>query len=236
MTDYRTALALTGLALGALSAPAMAQDGGDLMSLDGSALRDAIDMRYQAAIAASNDSAIVNADDPRYLWAIDAKAQCGIALGYLKSGTKDPVSIGKCDDAYQRMMMVPRPRVVQTPTPTPTPQPECERPVIGAIFFDFDSAVPPASARDTLSFVRGNYQQCGWNAFVVTGHTDRSGSDAYNDGLSQRRAQAIADEMGAMGVPASMIETRARGESEPRVPTPDGVRNPQNRRVEIEVR
>ncbi|WP_234026952.1 OmpA family protein [Erythrobacter sp. HKB08] len=234
MTDYRTALALTGLALGALSAPAMAQDGGDLMSLDGSALRDAIDMRYQAAITTSNDSAIVNADDPRYLWAIDAKAQCGIALGYLKSGTKDPVSIGKCDDAYQRMMMVPRQRIIEKPEPTP--QPECERPVIGAIFFDFDSAVPPASARDTLSFVRGNYQQCGWNAFVVTGHTDRSGSDAYNDGLSQRRAQAIADEMGAMGVPASMIETRARGESEPRVPTPDGVRNPQNRRVEIEVR
>ena len=74
---------------------AMAQDtGADLMSLDKGALRGAIQSRYDEALALTQDPAIVSGDNDRFTWASQAKAQCGIALGFLKSGTRDPVSIG----------------------------------------------------------------------------------------------------------------------------------------------
>ena len=70
----------------------------------------------------------------------------------------------------------------------------------------------------------------------MTGHADRSGSDAYNMGLSQRRAAAVASALESNGVSASVLEVSGRGEAEPKVPTPDGEQNPTNRRVEITVK
>ena len=67
----------------------------------------------------------------------------------------------------------------------------------------------------------------------VTGHTDRAGSDAYNMALSLRRANAVKDQLVREGIPAAGITVVGRGESQPLVPTADGVREPQNRRVEI---
>jgi outer membrane protein OmpA-like peptidoglycan-associated protein len=67
----------------------------------------------------------------------------------------------------------------------------------------------------------------------VTGHADRSGSDAYNMALSLRRANAVKDQLVREGIAANQIVVVGRGESQPLVPTADGVREPQNRRVEI---
>ena len=67
----------------------------------------------------------------------------------------------------------------------------------------------------------------------VTGNTDASGSDAYNMRLSERRAQTVAAELERRGIPASEISIIAKGERNLLVPTADGVREPQNRRVEI---
>jgi outer membrane protein OmpA-like peptidoglycan-associated protein len=67
----------------------------------------------------------------------------------------------------------------------------------------------------------------------VTGHADKSGPDAYNMALSLRRANNVKDELVRDGVPAASIVVVGRGESQPLVPTADGVREPQNRRVEI---
>ena len=67
----------------------------------------------------------------------------------------------------------------------------------------------------------------------VTGHTDRSGSDKYNQALSVRRAEAVRRELVADGVADGLIVTRGVGEADPLIPTADGVREPQNRRVEI---
>jgi outer membrane protein OmpA-like peptidoglycan-associated protein len=68
---------------------------------------------------------------------------------------------------------------------------------------------------------------------MLAGHADRSGSAQYNVGLSQRRADAVRSYMTARGVPDTRISTEAFGETMPRVPTADGVRELQNRRVEI---
>ena len=68
---------------------------------------------------------------------------------------------------------------------------------------------------------------------TVTGYTDTSGSPAYNQKLSERRANAVATILAQMGVPPSAMTVSGRGQNDLRVPTPDGVREPQNRRVEI---
>jgi outer membrane protein OmpA-like peptidoglycan-associated protein len=67
----------------------------------------------------------------------------------------------------------------------------------------------------------------------ITGYTDRSGSPGYNQRLSERRAAAVADALSRLGVPRNDMIVGGRGENENRVPTADGVREPQNRRVEI---
>ena len=226
--------ALAGMAVGLVPTAASAQD--DLMSLDGSELRDAVQMRYDAALALTNDPAILNANDPRYVWASEAKAQCGIALGFLKSGTKDEVSLSKCDMAYGMMNRPPQARVsAPAPQASAPPAEICEADVPGLIFFEFDSATPQQDAVETVEYVVENAPVCNWTSFTVVGHTDRSGSNMYNQGLSERRAEAIESLMVGRGISDASIATRAEGEENPRVPTADGVRELQNRRVEIQV-
>jgi outer membrane protein OmpA-like peptidoglycan-associated protein len=67
----------------------------------------------------------------------------------------------------------------------------------------------------------------------VTGYTDTSGSPDYNQQLSVRRANAVAAVLVQDGVPQNDLVVTGRGENDLRVPTPPGVREPQNRRVEI---
>ena len=227
--DYRVGtigLALTA-AFWSVQAAAQTADSSDLMSLDKGSLRDEIGKRYDAALTLTRDATIISGDNPRYLWASQAKAQCGIALGFLKSGTKDPVSVGKCDDAYNRMQL-------QTPPPPPPPQPAstCSRaPFI--VFFDWNSAEVTAEAGTTLDATVSMLRDCGFPAVELDGYTDRSGSDAYNQRLSQQRAVTIRVYLATHGVPDASITTQAFGETNPRVPTEDGVRELQNRRVEI---
>ncbi|MFC4296097.1 OmpA family protein [Novosphingobium tardum] len=231
------AVAAAGVAWPALAAaqdtaPVAPSD--PLMEMSVSQLKGEIRTRYDAALAMTRDTAVIAANDTRYIWASEAKAQCGIALGFLKSGTKDAVSIGRCADAALRMQrQAPAMPMAQTSSVTPE---ICRQPIAGTVFFDFDSATPPADANQTIAFVAQNMQPCGWTGLTVTGHTDRSGSDAYNEGLSVRRANAIAGLLTGAGVPGSALTVSGRGESEPRVPTPDGERNPTNRRVEITVK
>lgn len=68
---------------------------------------------------------------------------------------------------------------------------------------------------------------------LVIGHADRSGSADFNMALSSRRAEVVKRALVEAGVPASRVNTVAQGESDPLIATPDGVREPQNRRVVI---
>ena len=70
----------------------------------------------------------------------------------------------------------------------------------------------------------------------VIGHTDSVGADAENDSLSLQRAEKLRSEMLGLGIPPARIRAAGRGEREPLVPTADGVDEPRNRRVEINVR
>jgi len=71
---------------------------------------------------------------------------------------------------------------------------------------------------------------------VVIGHTDTIGARRYNDHLSLARAERVREMLIEHGIPPERIQARGRGERELLVPTPDQVREPRNRRVEINVR
>jgi OOP family OmpA-OmpF porin len=71
---------------------------------------------------------------------------------------------------------------------------------------------------------------------TVAGHTDAVGTDQYNDTLSLRRAERVRTLLIGRGIAPDSISAVGRGKREPRVPTPDGVAEPRNRRVEITVR
>lgn len=101
------------------------------------------------------------------------------------------------------------------------------------VFFDWDSARLTDGARSVVATAARNVGQLGQVTVVTTGHADRSGPDAYNLNLSRQRAEAVKAELVRLGVSAGGISVAARGEAEPLVQTDDGVREPQNRRVQI---
>ena len=68
---------------------------------------------------------------------------------------------------------------------------------------------------------------------AVAGHTDTSGTSAYNQRLSQRRADVVANALAARGIEPSIITEEAKGETELAKATRDGVREPLNRRSEV---
>jgi outer membrane protein OmpA-like peptidoglycan-associated protein len=71
---------------------------------------------------------------------------------------------------------------------------------------------------------------------LVVGHTDAVGNDAFNDALGLQRAETVRAALVRLGVPASDVRAISRGKRELAVPTPDGVAEPRNRRVQILVR
>ena len=114
------------------------------------------------------------------------------------------------------------------------PPPEVARTYL--VFFDFNRADLTARAREIIGEAAQNSRRVGATRIEVAGHADRSGTPQYNQRLSQRRAEAVASELVARGVNRSDIGVTAFGESRPLVQTADGVREPQNRRVEIVLR
>ncbi len=101
------------------------------------------------------------------------------------------------------------------------------------MFFDFNQSVLTPEAGRIIQQASTTAKQGGVTRITATGHTDTSGTPQYNQRLSERRAAAVQAELVRQGIPANQIVTIGRGESELRVRTADGVREPQNRRVEI---
>ena len=129
----------------------------------------------------------------------------------------------------------PTPAPAWTPTPEPTPVPEVVQCTPGPyiVFFDWDKSDITPEASSILDNAISNYQNCGNAQVMLAGHADKSGSASYNVGLSQRRADSVKAYLTSRGIPGGVIGTEAFGESRPRVETADGVRELQNRRVEV---
>jgi outer membrane protein OmpA-like peptidoglycan-associated protein len=123
------------------------------------------------------------------------------------------------------------PAAAPVAAPPPPPPPRTAKSFI--VFFDFDRSNITAQAQATINDAVAAAKAGNSTRITLTGHTDRSGSEQYNQALSVRRGEAVKAAMIRGGIPANAIVVIGRGESQPLVPTADGVREPQNRRVEI---
>lgn len=100
------------------------------------------------------------------------------------------------------------------------------------IFFDWNRADLTARARQIIGEA-AEAARAQPTRLEVAGHADRTGTPQYNLALSRRRAETVAEELVKRGIARQDISITALGETQPLVPTADGVREPQNRRVEI---
>jgi OmpA-OmpF porin, OOP family len=120
----------------------------------------------------------------------------------------------------------------EPPPPAAAPPPPPAPPTF-MVFFDWDRSNLSSQALNTIQQAATAFKTRGAARVTATGHTDTSGPEAYNMALSLRRANAVKDALVRNGVPAQAITVIGMGEKGLLVQTGDGVREPQNRRVEI---
>ena len=133
----------------------------------------------------------------------------------------------------------PPPPAPETPPPPPPPAPEpvAQPPVCSPgpfiVFFEWNKSDITPEAASILDNAVSQYQSCGNAQVMVAGYTDTSGTAKYNQGLSQRRADSVKAYLTSHAIPDASVTTNAFGETNLRVQTADGVREVQNRRVEV---
>ncbi len=127
--------------------------------------------------------------------------------------------------AFNTAAPPPPPAPIVAPAPTPARS--------YLVFFDWDKYNLTDRARQIIREAAENSTRVQYTHIQVNGFTDTSGTPKYNMGLSIRRANAVAAELVRDGVPKSAIGITGFGQTHLLVPTADGVREPQNRRVEI---
>lgn len=102
-----------------------------------------------------------------------------------------------------------------------------------ALHFEFDSATLSAQSRELLSRIAGILLASGGYGLAVHGHTDDVGTTAYNQGLSERRAQTVKQYLASAGIEQGIIATKGYGKSSPLANGQDEAARARNRRVEI---
>ena len=164
-------------------------------------------------------------------WNVDTNFRVNLDGRYY--GTSNPTVAGSSwsDNNFSVMLGLQlkfgAPAEAAPPPPPPTQAPSF------MVFFDWDRSNLSAQALNTIKQAANAFKTKGNARVTATGHTDKSGPESYNMALSLRRANAVKDALVREGVPATAITVVGRGETQPLVPTADGVREPQNRRVEI---
>ena len=121
------------------------------------------------------------------------------------------------------------------PAPAPAPKPVQAAPIPKnfMIFFDFDKSDLTPEAKSILTQAVDAAKKQNSTGFDLTGYTDTVGTAQYNQKLSERRAESAKKFLISLGVPANEIRTSGKGKNDLLVPTKDGVREAQNRRVQI---
>lgn len=122
-------------------------------------------------------------------------------------------------------------RGAMAPAPQPVAAPLGEPQFL--VFFDFDRSTLTPTAQQTIDEVARSVREGRVQQVQVVGHADTVGPDAYNQRLSEARAEAVRQRLVQAGVDAQRISTAGRGQSDLLVETPDNVREPSNRRAEI---
>lgn len=134
---------------------------------------------------------------------------------------------------------VAKPQVKKQPEPVKTHNPRREQPKIYnrsyQLFFDFNSSKLSSDAKNTLNQLVSAANASGATGYTLVGHADRVGSSSYNDALSKKRAMSVKNGLVNLGVDAKDVSISWKGENSPLIATKDGIKEPQNRRVEVHV-
>jgi OOP family OmpA-OmpF porin len=120
-----------------------------------------------------------------------------------------------------------------TPVPAPVAAPAPAPAKTYLVFFDWDKYNLTPRAVDIIAQAASDSKTQQTTTIAVNGYTDTSGTPVYNQGLSVRRAKAVETQLVTDGVPASEITAQGFGDTDLLVQTGPGVREPQNRRVQI---
>jgi outer membrane protein OmpA-like peptidoglycan-associated protein len=175
----------------------------------------------------------LHADAPEYTAAIAANTvQHTTFLGDLGKHTATFGLRYAFDGGRARPDMTPEAPVA----PPPPPPPPAAAPPQFIVFFGLDSADLVPEAQRVVGDAAGAAKEFGAAAIHIVAHTDSSGSPAYNQNLSERRAAAVRNALVANGIAADGITTEGRGEGDLMVRTGDGVKEPQNRRATIDMK
>ena len=132
---------------------------------------------------------------------------------------------------------VAQPAPPPAPAPAPAPQPPAATKVTYAAdaFFDFDKSVLKPEGKAKLDDLVGKVKGINLEVIIAVGHTDSVGSDAYNQKLSVRRAEAVKAYLVSKGIEKNRVYTEGKGEKQPVADNRTAEGRAKNRRVEIEV-
>lgn len=150
-----------------------------------------------------------------------------------------PHDVAKCRELFEREMARIEQHLVQRRPAEPVRTAEqvdpslCDKPA-DTVLFDLDSHALRPGVPAQLTRVAQTLKQAPHLSLAISAHADRSGPDDRNMALSNRRLNAVVGGLTAAGVPRdAIVRAVPKGETEPRKPTPDGVREQANRRVEL---
>jgi OOP family OmpA-OmpF porin len=153
------------------------------------------------------------------------------AMTELESGFDQPIVIeGNADVPVE---MTEAPMVVEESMQIEASEPMEPENAMYLVFFNWDSADISAGALNVLDAVADEVAQNTPATINVVGHADTSGPSTYNKRLAFKRANKVRDALVEKGVDPALVMVEARGEKELLVETPDDVREPANRRVNI---
>ncbi len=197
-------------------------------------------------------------NDPsqREIWTTQAQQvyKSGFGLCWHSGFGPPPVSTAECDPNYrasapqpiaQRAVPAPAPAVVAAVTPPPSPMPVAQKVTLDAdALFDFDKAVLRPEGKSALDSFVSQLKDITPETIIAVGHTDRFGSNEYNQSLSERRVATVKAYLLDKGVANSRMHTEAKGETQPVTKAGDctGAKSAKviaclqpDRRVEVEV-
>ena len=143
---------------------------------------------------------------------------------------------GKCVAPPPPPVATTAPATPTAPTPVPVPVPTSEKVSYSAdAFFDFDKAVLKPAGKASLDDLVCKLKDINLEVIIAVGHTDSVGTDAYNQKLSVRRAEAVKAYLQSKGVESNRVYTEGKGEKQPVADNKTAAGRAKNRRVEIEV-
>jgi outer membrane protein OmpA-like peptidoglycan-associated protein len=166
------------------------------------------------------------AGEYRYLYGVDE-----VQVGSTKFTNREHHFLLSATWHFGSPAAPPPPAPVAAP-PAPPPAAVAPQQQMFIVFFEFDKSALTADGKKVVDAAASAFKS-GKSGVAISGYTDLAGTQQYNLALSKRRADVVKQALVKDGVPASAINESWHGKENPRVPTADGVREPQNRRVEI---